>query len=79
MATVTPIASHPRFKAEREGFIGKRQLSTVIGFSVKWIELRMRDDGLPYHRSPNGHARFLLSEVRPFVEEWRRNRLRGVS
>jgi hypothetical protein len=50
--------------------MSKAQLSAAIGYSTRWIELRMSGDGLPYYRLPNGTARYLLSEVKPYVERW---------
>ena len=68
-ATVSSITDHPRFKRVRAAALTKKQLSAVIGFSERWIELRHRD-GLPVHRLPNNEARYWLPEVEAFVAEW---------
>jgi biotin operon repressor len=70
MSEILYLADHPRFKQEREAPLSKKQLSEVIGFSTKWIEQRMKHDGLPFHRKRNGYAQYWLSEVNPWLHEW---------
>lgn len=67
--SVVPIQSHPRFKRVSESYLPKRALAGALGYSVRWVELRMRD-GMPFQRAANGQARYLLSEVEPWVAEW---------
>lgn len=67
--SIVSITDHPRFKRVRETPLTKIQLSAVIGFSTRWIELRHKD-GLPVHYLPNGQARYWLAEVQDFIAEW---------
>jgi hypothetical protein len=60
MGTVIPF---PR-RSDWEPWLSKRQLADRLGFSTRWVELRVRD-GMPSYTHGN-QRRFLLSEV----EEW---------
>jgi hypothetical protein len=57
-------AEQPSFAVEP--WLTKKQLAGHLGFSTRWIELRMRD-GLP-SRLIGGRRRFRLSEVERWVD-----------
>jgi hypothetical protein len=49
-----------------EPWLTKKQLARHLGFSTRWVELRLRD-GLP-SRLIGGRRRFRLSEVERWVD-----------
>jgi hypothetical protein len=53
-------------RAGFEPWLSKKQLAAHYGYSVRWVELRVRD-GMPSHRR-GGQLRFLLSEVEAWFE-----------
>jgi hypothetical protein len=55
-----------------QGTLSKRELGRAINRSPRWIELRMRDDGLPFSRNADGHAQYDLNEVRAWMDERRK-------
>jgi hypothetical protein len=50
--------------------LSKKQLAAELGRSPRWIELKMRDEGLPVEprASEQEHARFDLVKVRAWLE-----------
>jgi hypothetical protein len=59
------VVPFPR-RAGYEPWLTKKQLGAHYGYSVRWVELRVRD-GMPSHRR-GGQLRFLLSEVEAWFE-----------
>lgn len=59
-------------QANRE--LSYEELAEEIGMSVRWLRYRVKD-GLPHRIDYAGRKRFLLSECRPWLDDWhRRNR-----
>lgn len=50
-----------------EPWLSKRQLATHLGFSVRWVEYRVRD-GMP-HKMLGGRLRFQRSSVESWLEQ----------
>lgn len=61
---------HLPFRPVRGRLLTKKQLAAELGRSTRWIELRMRDDGLPVEprAKPGEHARFDLAKVRAWMD-----------
>jgi predicted DNA-binding transcriptional regulator AlpA len=56
-----------RMRKDREPWIDKDELAEYLGRSTRWIELRMRDSGLPHHKGERSRlVRFRISDV----DEW---------
>lgn len=53
-----------RFRAGNEPWLAKRALADALGFSVRWVEYRVKE-GMP-HRVIGGRLRF----QRSVVESW---------
>jgi hypothetical protein len=51
-----------------EPWLSKRQLAVHLGFSVRWVELRVRE-GMPHQRWGSNRLRFRASEVEAWLEE----------
>ena len=64
MGTVIP------FPTTYEPLMSKRQLADYLGFSTRWVELRVHD-GLPVATTIGNQKRFRLSQVEPWVASWR--------
>lgn len=62
--TVVPF---PRRQSAFEPLLTKKQLALHLGFSPRWIELRMRD-GLP-SLMVGGRRRYRVSEVTAWLNE----------
>jgi excisionase family DNA binding protein len=60
---VVPI----RRRASWEPWLSKQQLAAHLGYSTRWVELRVRE-GLP-SRKMGGRRRFRLSAVEDWLEE----------
>jgi predicted DNA-binding transcriptional regulator AlpA len=54
-------------RAGFEPWLSKRQLAHHLGFSTRWVELKVRE-GMPSHRWAN-RLRFRVSEVEAWLEE----------
>ncbi len=63
MGVVIPF---PR-RTDWEPRLSKRQLADGLGYSTRWVELRVRD-GMPSYIQGN-QRRFLLSEVESWLAE----------
>jgi hypothetical protein len=50
-----------------EPWLSKKQLAAHLGYSTRWVELRVKD-GMPHQRW-GGHLRFQVSEVEPWLNE----------
>jgi len=61
-ATVVPFPRRHSF----EPWLTKKQVAAHLGFSTRWVELRIRD-GLP-SKLIGGQRRFRLSEVEMWIE-----------
>ena len=61
-ATVVPFPRQVGF----EPWLSKKQVAAHLGFSTRWVELRIRD-GLP-SKLIGGQRRFRLSEVEAWIE-----------
>ncbi len=56
-----------------ERYVSKREVKDFLGRSERWIELRMKDAGLPFYREPNGRSvSFRLSEIDAWRKRWAR-------
>lgn len=62
------VIAFPR-RTDWEPMLSKRKLAEHLGFSTRWVELRMRD-GMPSYVQGN-QRRFLLSEVEPWLAQRR--------
>ena len=51
-----------------EPWLNKAQLANRLGYSARWVNLRMRD-GMPHHKWTGGHVRFRASEVEGWLAE----------
>ncbi len=58
------------FPGSYEPLMSKRQLADYLGFSTRWVELRVHD-GLPVATTIGNQKRFRLSEVMRWLSEWR--------
>lgn len=58
------------FPRRYNGTLSKRQIARELGRSTRWVEIAMRDHGLPFSRDERGYARFDLDAV----EAWRSSR-----
>jgi hypothetical protein len=65
---IVDIAEARRFRAGNEPLLSKRDLAEQLGFSVRWIEYRVRE-GMP-HKVIGGRLRF----QRTVVESWLQTR-----
>lgn len=63
MGQVIPFPKQPA----REIPLSKRQLMVELGFSKRWVEMRMRE-GMPHEKMANGHTRFYLSAVLEWLD-----------
>lgn len=52
-----------------EPWLSKQQIATHLGFSTRWVELRVKD-GLPCMRM-GGRLRFQASACESWLEDWR--------
>jgi hypothetical protein len=50
-----------------EPWLSKKQLAAHLGYSTRWVELRVKD-GMPCERW-GGRLRFRVSEVEPWLKE----------
>ena len=62
VATVVPFPRRRGF----EPWVTKKQVAAYLGFSTRWVELRVRE-GMPSMLF-GGHRRFRLSEVEAWIE-----------
>jgi predicted DNA-binding transcriptional regulator AlpA len=65
------MGSVVRFPSDFEPLVDKRGLAGALGLSVSWVELHMRESGLPHIKSGPGRSssvRFRLSEVVGWME-----------
>lgn len=46
-----------RMRQDQDHWFDKKELAAYLGRSERWIEMRMRDSGLPYDKDP--HSRFV--------------------
>ena len=60
-ATVFPFPRRPGF----EPWVTKKHVAAHLGFSTRWVELRVRE-GMP-SRLVGGHRRFRLSVVEAWI------------
>jgi len=53
-----------------EPFVDKREAARFCGRSPRWVEMRMREDGFPWHPPAPGsnRRRFRLSEISEWLE-----------
>jgi predicted DNA-binding transcriptional regulator AlpA len=51
-----------------EPWLSKRQVAEHLGFSVRWVELRVRE-GMPHQRWGSNRLRFRVSDVETWLEE----------
>lgn len=59
-----------QFPGNYEPLMSKRQLADHLGFSTRWVELRV-NDGLPVATTIGNQKRFHLSQVMPWLSTWR--------
>jgi hypothetical protein len=60
---------HHDFGLSKEAVVSKKRLAAILGKSTRWLELRVRDDGMP-SVMVNGRRMFRVSEVEPWVEKY---------
>lgn len=65
--TVIDLDEARRLKAGNEPWMTKRQLADALGFSVRWIEYRVREQ-MP-HKRIGGRLRFQRSVVEAWLDE----------
>ena len=63
------LIAFPR-RSDWEPELSKRQLASRLGYSTRWVELRVRE-GMPSFQQSNGYRRFLLSEVEAWLAQRR--------
>jgi hypothetical protein len=51
-----------------EPWLSKAQLADRLGYSARWVNLRMRE-GMPHRKWTGGHVRFRASEVEVWLAE----------
>lgn len=61
------IIELPR-RTSYEPLLSKTQLARTLGYSRRWIELKVAE-GAPSIKLSNGHRRYRLSEFMAWVEE----------
>jgi predicted DNA-binding transcriptional regulator AlpA len=62
--SVVPLAA----PQTSELWLSKAQLAERLGYSARWVNLRMRE-GMPHHKWAGGQVRFRISEVEPWLAE----------
>lgn len=60
------------FPQRFRGTVGKRRAARYLGRSTRWVELMMRDHGLPYARDARGWAQFDLEALDAWRTEYER-------
>lgn len=60
-------------REQREPELGYEALATELGLSVRFLRYRV-SEGMPAHMHYSGRRTFLLSEVRPWLDQWQRKR-----
>lgn len=63
------VIAFPR-RSSWEPELSKRQLAQTLGYSTRWVELRVRE-GMPSYQQTNGYRRFRLSEVEAWLAQGR--------
>jgi excisionase family DNA binding protein len=66
-ARVFDFALERQRRSGTEPWLSKRQIAEHVGFSVRWIELRVAE-GMPHRRMGN-RLRFQRSTVEDWLEE----------
>lgn len=61
------LMAFPRGRTGWEPWVSKQQVAAHLGYSTRWIELRMHE-GLP-SRKMGGRRKFQLSAVEAWLEE----------
>ena len=51
-----------------EPWLSKRQVAEHLGFSVRWVELRVRE-GMPHQKWGSNRLRFRVTDVETWLEE----------
>ncbi|UGS35503.1 helix-turn-helix transcriptional regulator [Capillimicrobium parvum] len=72
--TVAAWASSIAFprRSDWEPELSKRQLADRLGYSTRWVELRVRE-GMPTSSIKGNQRRFLLSEVETWLAQRRKS------
>jgi predicted DNA-binding transcriptional regulator AlpA len=53
-----------RVRRDREPWSTKREVAAELRVSERWVELRMRHDGFPFHKDRHSRlVRFKMSEI----------------
>jgi hypothetical protein len=65
---VNNVVAFPRERSQAVE-LGYEQLAREVGMSVRWLQYRVKD-GMPYREDYAGRKRFLLSECRPWLDDW---------
>jgi predicted DNA-binding transcriptional regulator AlpA len=63
------VIPFPR-RSDWEPELSKKQLAARLGFSTRWVELRVRE-GMPTSSIKGNQRRFLVSEVEAWLAERR--------
>lgn len=63
------VIAFPR-RSDWEPELSKRQLADRLGYSTRWVELRVRE-GMPTSSIKGNQRRFLLSEVETWLAQRR--------
>jgi excisionase family DNA binding protein len=66
VARVFDFALERQRRSGTEPWLSKQQLAGHLGFSVRWVELRVQE-GMP-HRRMGGRVRFQRSTVEDWLE-----------
>lgn len=68
MAEGARIIAFPAHRMlDREPWVSRRQLAAHLGFSLRWVDLRVRD-GMPSMKM-RGERRFKVSECERWLEQ----------
>lgn len=62
--------------SEREPELGYQELAEELGLSVRFLRYRV-SEGMPAHMHYSGRRTFLLSEVRPWMDQWQLRKRRA--
>lgn len=64
------LIQFPAHRARPDPLLTKKQVATALGYSPRWIEMRM-SEGMPHNHSANGRAQFRLEDCRGWIERER--------
>jgi predicted DNA-binding transcriptional regulator AlpA len=65
------VLQFPEHRIQRRRLLSKTELARELGFSRRWIQQQVNENGMPHERGTNGYLAFDLCEVRAWLDERR--------